>query len=534
MADLSQSPIKWEKLPPSDWVVRAHASEIYEGKLYVAGGIDAKGTRNTVNVLDLETGTWSFGPEYPGQGRTKGFGMTLCVWNGRLFANSYSSKVYMLSTRGKGWELAQARLNVRRFFHRMLPAGNRLLFVAGANFEKHLDDVEEFVQPPQPTGRRWPGFRGVGNSIASAQSLPLQWSDTKNIRWRIKLPGYGQSSPVVWDGKIFTTAIEGENCDAGIIYCTSLKNGKELWRMVFDSSSPVKRSRMVSLAAPTPVVDNAGLYVFFESGDLLALSHDGKKLWHRYLGGKYGPLRTHHGLGSSLFQSRGRLGLLLDHPDPSQLLCLDKQNGRTIWAKQREKRVSWSTPVLIDDALLISSNGVLEEIDFATGEQRWYVDGLTGNTVASASVTQNLVIIGSSAKGNCVAVRRGGKGNVGETHIVWKSAKATSSFGSPLAHANHVYFVSRAGILSCVDSGTGQTKWDRRLGASCWASPLAAGERIYFFDKDGSTLVLQSGGSQEALAENKLSVSGVVYGVAAIDQHFIIRTGSELICINHQ
>lgn len=536
MADLSVHPIVWKKLPASDWVIRAHATAAVNGKLYVAGGISPKGTLNEVHVLDLKQGKWAAGPKYPGQGRAKSFGMTLCVWNGQLHANSFSSTVRRLTAEGDGWEDAGIRLTHRRYFHRMLPAGrDRLLFVAGADFEKHHATIEEFktsAATPSNTGSRWPGFRGDGTSRTTAGALPLEWSDNQNVRWRRKLPGYGQSSPVIWEGRIFTTATEGTRSETLTIHCTSLKTGRSLWNHSFKSSQPVTRSRMVSQAAPTPVVDADGVYAFFESGDLIALNFEGKPRWHRKLAAKLGPFTAHHGLGSSLVQSADRLGLLLDHPDPSHLLCLRKADGKNIWAIRREKRVSWSTPTLVGEALLVSSNGMLEEFDFRTGKRRWHVDGLTGNTVASATAAGNLVIVGSSAKGQCLAVRRGGSGDVTETHIAWRAMEATSSFSSPLVDGGHAYFVSRAGILNCIDLATGKKQWDRRLGASCWASPIAAGDLLYFFNKAGQTTVLKAGGRQEVVAENKLTSGGTLYGVAVVDGHFILRTGTELICIH--
>ena len=545
VADLTQSPVVWKKLPSVDWAVRAHAAEALNGKLYVAGGISGSGEiRNTVNVLDLKSGTWLLGPDYPGKGRLKGFGMALCAWNNRLYASSYGSTVYRLKADGSGWEDAGIRMSSMRFFHRMVSAGpDRLLFIAGAKRSRHIDTIEEYrvqkkpksvLVPLKTTGRRWPGFRGDGTSHARAKDLPVEWSDTKNVRWNIELPGYGQSSPVVWDGKVFTTATEGENSETVTVRCSALETGKELWSQSFTSSKPVKRSRMVSQAAPTPVVDGEGVYIFFESGDLLALDHKGKKRWHRDIGKDYGPFIGLHGMGASLFQSASRLGLLLDHPDPSYLLCMEKKTGKTAWAVKREKRVSWATPTLSGNDLLISSNGVLEEFDFTSGKRRWFVGDLTGNTVASATVSGKWVIVGSSVKGNCIAVRRGGTGDVAQTHVVWKAKEATSSFGSPLVHEGHVYFVSKAGILSCVNLKSGKQKWDRRLSASCWASPVAAEGRIYFFDKQGGTLVLKSGGEQTIIAENELSVEGTVYGVVALDENFILRTGNRLICINSQ
>ena len=136
---------------------------------------------------------------------------------------------------------------------------------------------------------------------------------------------------------------------------------------------------------------------------------------------------------------------------------------------------------MTDKGLFISSNGILEEVDLETGQQRWFVDELTGNTVASATVLDDYVFVGSSAKGHSIAVKRGGR------ECDWlsrdlKAADATSSFGSPLIYRNWVYYVSKAGILSCVDRSNGKTLWDQRLSDSTWASSVAA---------DGNVLLLQ-------------------------------------------
>ena len=532
VADLSRSPLKWEKLPETDWGVRAHATEIFGGKLYVAGGIDGTGTLNTIRVLDLESGKWTDGPLFPGQGRMKAFGMTLCVWNNRLYASAYSSTVRRLSADGSAWEDAGIRLHTRRFFHRMVPATrDRLLFVAGANFESHLDSIEEFRAQPLQAINSWPGFRGDGTSHSKARELPITWSDSKNVAWRIELPGYGQSSPVIWNQQIYTTSTKGDHSETITVSARSLSDGKEIWRQSFESSEPVERSRMVSQAAPTPVVDAAGIYVFFESGDLIALDHKGKKRWQRNLAKDYGPLIGHHGLGSSLCQQTDRLVLLLDHPDPSYLLCFDKRTGKTVWEVKRDKRVSWATPTLTDKGLFISSNGILEEVDLETGQQRWFVDELTGNTVASATVLDDYVYVGSSAKGHSIAVKRGGKGNVTGSHVIWKAADATSSFGSPLVYRNWVYYVSKAGILSCVDRSNGKTLWDQRLSDSTWASSVAADGKLYFFCKDGNTLVMKAGGSQTVVAENNLTAESPIYGVALVDRNIILRSGKNLICV---
>ena len=115
--------------------------------------------------------------------------------------------------------------------------------------------------------------------------------------------------------------------------------------------------------------------------------------------------------------------------------------------------------------------------------------------------------------------------------MAWVADDATSSFGSPLIADDFLYLVNRAGVATCHDLANGKKRWDLRLPGTCWASPLHAPERIYFFTKEGETVVLKDDGSKEILAQNKLSIEGRVYGYAVADSKFVLRTGSELICL---
>lgn len=52
----------------------------------------------------------------------------------------------------------------------------------------------------------WTRFRGPnGSGVAEAAELPVQWTE-KDYNWRVKLPGVGHSSPVVWGEKVFVTS----------------------------------------------------------------------------------------------------------------------------------------------------------------------------------------------------------------------------------------------------------------------------------------------------------------------------------------
>jgi outer membrane protein assembly factor BamB len=390
---------------------------------------------------------------------------------------------------------------------------------------------------PNSKGSEWRGFRGNGNSHSLAESLPLNWSDDNNLLWRRKLPGYGQSTAVVWKDRIFSTSTEGDFSEKLLVHCHDLSTGEPLWKKSYPSPVKIKRSQYVSQAAPSPVVDDQAGYFFFESGQFLALDHKGKELWKRSLTEEYGPMKGNHGIGSSLFQSRKALGLLVDHSGPSYLLRIDKKTGKSIWKKGRPERVSWSTPTLSEsgeeETVFISSNGIAEGYDFLTGKLLWEKKGLEGNTVASPSLGKNLVVIGSSSPGQTMALSRNG-GQNGEAIVSWVAEDGSSSFGSPLLTDRHLYLVNRAGVVSCHELKDGRKLWNLRLPASCWASPMRTLDRVYFFTKDGVTIVLKDDGSKEILAENKLSIEGRVYGVASINRAFVIRTGTELICVGHE
>ena len=296
----------------------------------------------------------------------------------------------------------------------------------------------------------------------------------------------------------------------------------------------IKRSQYVSQAAPSPVTDSTGVYVFFESGFLMALDHLGNEIWQRSLTNDYGPMMGNHGIGSSLFQSRESLGILVDHGGPSYLLNLDKATGRSIWKVDRPERVSWSTPTLRvtqdKEILYISSNGVVECIDFKSGKMLWQKDGVEGNTVASPTLSKDLVIVGSSKPAQTMAFKSSvSSENGGE--VIWVAEDATCSFGSPLATKKFVYLVNRAGVASCHELSNGKKLWNLRLPGSCWASPLHSPGRVYFFTKDGVTVVLKDDGSSLKIAENSLSIDGRVYGFAVAGNSLVLRTGSELICI---
>jgi outer membrane protein assembly factor BamB len=421
----------------------------------------------------------------------------------------------------------------------------------------------------------WSSFRNGGASRTEARHLPRVWSPKKGISWNIDLPGYGQSAPVVWNQQVFVTAIEGENKEKNLVLAFDTKTGKQLWRHETNSSQPSEAVYTVSRAAPTPVVDTNSLYVFFESGDLMALSHAGKPRWQRSLTKEYGPFQNGHGIGTSPAQTKDLLLLLIEDRGGSYLMAVDKKTGKNRWRVTRKARMSWTSPVIaggsIKEQVIVSSGGEVQGYDVMTGELLWTLDGLSGNNIPSATVVGDRVYIGASRSrratestatlpSNCCLrlVEKEGKPGY---EVLWRADGVACDYASPVVHQGYVYYINPAGVLFCVDAETGKQCYAERIDGACWATPVAAGDILYCFGKNGMTTLVKIGPTFEKVASNalwnrdnppktnlnflpKANANGkpsppiqddyldpIVYGVAAVEGAIFVRTGTQLYAI---
>ncbi len=381
--------------------------------------------------------------------------------------------------------------------------------------------------------KNWPGFRGLAQSSCSDKNLPLNWTIETVPTWRSQLAGIGQSSPVVWEDQVYITSVEGPNKETLHLESFEVATGKKLWSKTWGSSFPEKDSDYISKAAPTPVVDVDRLYVLFESGDLIALSHKGEELWRRELTKDYGKFEGNHGQASSPVLTDDGVIILVDQKAQSFIASFDKNSGETQWKTDRDTSTAWSTPIVLNRGgrteVITSASGSLTAYDPKNGKELWTHLDLDGNNVPSPSTDGNLFLIGSRKKGANLAIRAGDA----KTEVAWIAEDATSAFGSPLIHAGRAYYVSDAGIAFCYRLETGEPLWDERIGDGTWASPLAAGDRVYFFGKNGKTTVIKPSDSFESIAENEIEVDPKdrVYGYAVADGKFIMRLGGELVCL---
>ena len=541
--DLKDGAAAWREIP-APFRRRALAAGAAGGRIYALGGLTpSDGAVLRVDVLDPETGAWSVGPDLPNAGPLEGFGVAAASVRGHVVMSQADGKVHRLLAGGTAWEPVGA-LDQPRFMHRLAPFGEDVLAVGGAARGAHLATIEVVPGAVPAAGdaadrggaARWPGFRGgrAGN-VSRAARLPLAWSD-RDVAWRVTTPGFGQSSPVIWDGAVFVTALEGKMKETLFVVALDLEDGAERWRRTFAAAEPLEWSDYVSKGAPTPAVDGDRLYVFFDSGDLMALTHGGETVWRRDLSAEYGSVGGNHGVGNSVLLAGRAVVVLLTRRTYSYLLAVDPATGGALWKADRDPGVAWSTPALAPDGseIVVSASGRIEGFDAATGARRWFFDDLKGNHAPSPTVTDELVIAAGMAVGANLALRRGRTGALDRTDVAW-TAGTGSNFGSPLVYGDCVYWVNPAGAARCLSPGSGAVRWTHRLPGSTWATPLGHGDHVYFFTEKGVTQVLRaSAEAPQVVATNRLSVDAPVTGFAAVDDAIVIRAGTELIRVGRR
>ncbi|TWT75266.1 outer membrane protein assembly factor BamB family protein [Allorhodopirellula solitaria] len=367
----------------------------------------------------------------------------------------------------------------------------------------------------------WPSFLGQGRTEAlDVSSLPLTWGPDDGRRWKAKITGKGQSSPIVWGDTIYVTSIDGDMKETCIVTALDLKTGDEKWRKTFDSAMPLRANYFQSRSAPTPLADGQHLVAFFETGTLVGLdSTTGEVQWQRSLVKDYGPFESTIGLATSPVGLGEHAFLMIDHEGESYLLAIDKASGETVWRTPRFSRRSYASPAIIRigdcDQIVCSSDGSVDGYDPETGEQLWTFEDIGANSSNTPlQAGENTVLIGASAgmqganlrdaveSNLCLRIDPAGDGF--EPHVCWKTQKATTTFASPMAHEGYAYWLTNVGVLYCYELETGTRVYRKRAGEQCWVTPVAVDDRVYLFGKGGTTTVIASGPEFKVLAENEL------------------------------
>ena len=407
------------------------------------------------------------------------------------------------------------------------------------------------VLAQSPADRFWPQWRGPhASGVSSTANPPTEWSETKNVRWKVEIPGRGSSSPVVWGDHLFLlsavpvgvdgpashqsrSTMQPRDVHRFIVLAIDRRTGRVRWERTAQEERPRAPSmKDGTWASSSAITDGSRVFAFFESSGLYAYNMDGSLLWQKHFGEKRMFAEVGES-GSTPVLYGDRLVVVWDHQGESFIVALDARTGAELWRKSRDEVDSWATPLVVTHEgraqVVTAAEKRLRSYDLETGDIVWESNGLTMNPIPSPVSDGGLLFAMSGFKGNRLSAIRlaDAKGDIsGGKANAWTLDRDTPYVPSPLLYDGLLYFLkSNAGILSVFDANTGRPHYQaQRLDRipEVYSSPVAAQGRVYITGRDGTTAVLRHGPTLEVLARNTLD-DGFDASAALVDGDIYLR-----------
>ncbi len=378
----------------------------------------------------------------------------------------------------------------------------------------------------------WPSWRGPnGNGLSSEKNLPVDWSPTKNVAWKVELPGPAGASPVVWGDKVFLTSVN----DAGDLLLMAIDaSGKQLWQQVVATGNQVSRGDEGNSASPSPITDGKHVWTFMGEGTLGCYSVNGKEAWKFNVQDRYGKISIQFGMSSTPILEAGVLYLQLIHGegDPKTreacVVALEADTGKEVWKVDRpsnaeaENEHSYASPMIYRDGdrKLLLSHGAdfIVAHDLKDGHEVWRCGGLnrrddqvlpydpTLRFVASPVSAPGIIVVPTAKQHPLLAIRPDGKGDItGAAEQQLWTWKRTPDVPTPLIIDDLVYLCMENGNLTVLEAATGKEVYSEATHRQRHrASPVYADGKLYLTARDGRITVVQSGREFTSLAVNEL------------------------------
>ena len=396
---------------------------------------------------------------------------------------------------------------------------------------------------PGFTGTTWPHWRGpLHNGVSDEKNVPVRWSARENIHWKLALPGRSGATPIIWGGRIFVNVTDGGRIE---LWCVNQKTGAVMWKRPLGDGN--RRVQKANMASPSPVTDGESVWVLTGTGQLRRFDFYGNEIWMRDITGEYGRFGLNWGYGSSPLLVDGAVYVQVLHgmrtDDPSYILRIDKETGRTVWRVERPTKAirespdSYTTPAIVKTKtgleLVITGGDCVTGHDLATGKELWRANGLnprnsrSNRIVASPVVLDDLVFAPSRVR-PLLAIRAGGRGDVTDSHRVW-----LTSYGpdvpTPVSDGTYLYILRDNGVMHCYDARTGAEVYGgQRVAPGTYSASLVLADgKLYATSEDGVTTVVKAGPEFEILAENSLD-DYTLSSLAIVNGQIFLRTDSAL------
>jgi outer membrane protein assembly factor BamB len=439
--------------------------------------------------------------------------------------------------------------------------------------------------------------RAARQRICAHADPPTTWAEDKNVKWKVKIPGRGTASPVVWGDSIFIqTAIAaaggeseaaspapptgqrggpggpggpggrrggrgggggGGGFGAGpkptspykfVLLCLDRKTGQTRWERVVREEIPHEGHHQDhGFSSYSAVTDGQLVFAYFGSRGLHCLDMDGNAKWSKDLG----KMETRNGFGEgsspALHEDTIVINWDQDGSGEDFIVAFDKNSGEQRWRQPRDESQTWSTPLVVrhdgQAQVITTATGKVRSYDLKTGKQVWESPGLTANTIPSPVANEDMVFATAGFRGSALyAIKLGGSGDLtGTDSIAWTGKRVARRYvPSPLLYGNRLYmFSGNNGVLSCFDTKTGkpiveQQRIDDLEGV--YASPVGAAGHVYLVGRNGATVVikhLDQTDKIEPIATNELK-DRFDASPALVGKELFLRGQESLYCISEE
>ena len=406
----------------------------------------------------------------------------------------------------------------------------------------------------------WPNWRGPRqDGVAAGSGYVTSWrggDPGKHVCWRVRLPGFGASTPAVWnDSVVLTCGIDGK--DAVICFDRA---GQERWRRELAAERPGKHKKATG-SNPSPVTDGRHVWVYFKSGELACLNlADGGLVWRTNLQERFGEDTLWWDLGTSPVLTDKAVVVAVMQSGPSYLVAFERATGKLLWKQDRmlaapeEAAQSYTTPlVLAGDAakgepaemLIVLGADHVTAHDAADGRELWRVGGLNPEqngyfrSIASPVAVADLIIAPYARGGTLTAIRRGGSGDVTGSHVAWVRKDLGADVPTPAAVDDRVVICTDKGRVACLAAATGETLWEETMPKNRHAysaSPVIVDGRVILTREDGTSWVLSlpdGGAAPEIIGQAALDEMTVATPVC-VDGRIYLRTHDSLWCLGRR
>lgn len=396
----------------------------------------------------------------------------------------------------------------------------------------------------------WNRFRGPGGSGVQNASLPTTWSESENLAWRVKLPGRGSSSPIVWNNRIYLTAFSGyamdyenpgnRNALTLHVLCLAAEDGRLIWDCPLkpspDEQQVSKRVAEHGYASPTPCADAFAVYASFGPSGVVAVSHDGELIWRRNVG------TGTAGFGAAASPIVHEDLLIQNASIESQtLFALDKETGEVRWKTEGIQK-AWTTPTVAKlpgggAELILNQKTAILGIDLQTGKQLWTCDAIQDYVVPCAIQRDGLLYCSGGRENKTFVVQPGGRGDVSESHLVWEQSRG-ANVTSPILVGDHLFWSHDKAIALCLRASDGEEMFRERMPtrARIYASIVSDGKHLFLTTRDKGVLVLAAEPKYKEIAVNQLGGKEERFNAtpAIFDNRLILRSDTHLYCVANE